>query len=66
MRKYGDLTLEAGFYDALIIELGGGEGDNWWCVVYPPLCFMGKGEGDFRYASKIVEMIEIWRDRYGK
>ena len=38
-RVYGDLTLESGIYDALIIELGTGTGDNWWCVIYPPLCF---------------------------
>ncbi|MDE7349417.1 MAG: stage II sporulation protein R, partial [Clostridia bacterium] len=40
-RTYGDLTLDRGVYDALIIELGSGEGDNWWCVVFPPLCFVG-------------------------
>ena len=34
-RVYGDLTLESGIYDALIIELGTGTGDNWWCVIYP-------------------------------
>jgi len=38
-RVYGDTTLEAGLYDALIVELGSGTGDNWWCVIYPPLCF---------------------------
>ena len=35
-RVYGELTLEAGVYDALIVELGSGTGDNWWCVIYPP------------------------------
>ena len=40
-RVYGDYTLPAGEYSALIIRLGRGEGDNWWCVVYPPLCFAG-------------------------
>ena len=38
-RTYGETTLEEGYYDAIIINLGSGEGDNWWCVVYPPLCF---------------------------
>lgn len=41
-RSYGDLTLEAGSYDALIINLGTGEGDNWWCIVFPPLCFVSE------------------------
>ena len=35
-RSYEELTLGAGVYDAIIIELGSGEGDNWWCVAYPP------------------------------
>ncbi|MBQ3115962.1 MAG: stage II sporulation protein R [Clostridia bacterium] len=56
-RVYGDLELEKGFYQALIIELGSGEGDNWWCVVYPPLCFVGEGEG-YVYKSKIKQIID--------
>lgn len=56
-RKYGDLTLEQGYYDALIIELGSGKGDNWWCVVYPPLCFTGSGT-NYVYRSKILEIIK--------
>ncbi len=59
-RIYEDLTLEQGFYDALIIELGSGKGDNWWCVVYPPLCFTS-GECGIVYRSKILEMIENFR-----
>lgn len=60
LRKYGDLTLEEGVYKALIIELGSGEGNNWWCVVYPPLCFTGDGVG-YRYKSKILEIINDFR-----
>lgn len=56
-RVYGDLTLESGFYDALIVELGSGKGDNWWCVVYPPLCFVSNG-GSYIYKSKIYAIIE--------
>ncbi|MBQ8904408.1 MAG: stage II sporulation protein R [Oscillospiraceae bacterium] len=37
-RKYGDYTLPAGEYDALRITLGKGEGNNWWCVLFPTLC----------------------------
>lgn len=39
-RSYQELNLEGGVYDALILELGEATGDNWWCVVYPPLCFV--------------------------
>lgn len=55
-RVYGELTLDGGFYDALIVELGSGEGDNWWCVVYPPLCFTGEGTS-YKYRSKIADII---------
>ena len=37
-REYGDFTLPAGKYLALRIVIGAGEGHNWWCVVFPPLC----------------------------
>lgn len=56
-RVYEGATLSAGVYDALILELGTGEGDNWWCVVYPPLCFSG-GNGNVVYRSKIAEIIK--------
>ncbi len=35
---YGGTTMPAGRYDALRVEIGTGEGANWWCVLYPPLC----------------------------
>lgn len=56
-RVYGELTLEAGLYDALIIELGTGKGDNWWCVIYPPLCFTS-GTTEVEYRSAIYEIIK--------
>jgi len=56
-RVYDGVTLQAGIYDAFILELGEGTGDNWWCVVYPPLCFTG-GETNIVYKSKIKEIIE--------
>lgn len=56
-RVYGNFTLDSGFYDALIIQLGSGKGDNWWCVVYPPLCFTGDVGAGYVYKSKIYEII---------
>lgn len=58
-RVYEGITLEEGVYDALIIELGEGGGDNWWCVVYPPLCFTS-GSGNVVYRSKIMEIIRAF------
>lgn len=37
-RTYGGVTLPAGAYDALRVVIGAGEGQNWWCVMFPPLC----------------------------
>ena len=59
-RVYGDLTLESGLYDALIIELGTGTGDNWWCVIYPPLCFTS-GTADVKYRSAIMDIINKFK-----
>ena len=58
-RVYNALTLPAGSYEALIVELGEGKGDNWWCVVYPPLCFSGgrAAVGEVVYKSKIAELL---------
>lgn len=42
-RSYGKVTLPAGEYTALRIELGAGEGHNWWCVMFPMLCVPSSG-----------------------
>ena len=58
-KNYGDLTLEAGEYDAVIVELGTGKGKNWWCVAYPPLCFIAAeetGKEEVEYRSWIAEL----------
>lgn len=39
-RTYGDLTFPAGNYEALRVEIGAAQGHNWWCVLYPNLCFL--------------------------
>jgi hypothetical protein len=38
--SYGDLQVPAGDYDAIRVVLGSGTGQNWWCVLFPPLCFI--------------------------
>lgn len=61
-RVYGDLTLEEDVYDALIIELGTGKGDNWWCVIYPPLCFTS-ASADVQYRSLICDIINKFKNK---
>ena len=60
-RVYDGVTLPAGEYSALILYLGQGAGDNWWCVVYPPLCFTSPTGKNIVYKSKILEIIEQFK-----
>src|SRR5574344_1125880 len=60
-RSYNGYTLESGIYDAMIVELGEAEGNNWWCVIYPPLCFVNVSSTSSSavvYKSKILEIIK--------
>ena len=64
-RAYGEYVLESDFYDAIIVNLGEAKGDNWWCVVYPPLCFLNAKNVDKNnivYKSKILELINNFFD----
>ena len=45
IKQYGDITLPPGYYDALKIEIGEAKGKNWWCVMFPPLCFVDISSG---------------------
>lgn len=45
-KLYGDRVYPAGNYEALLITLGAGKGGNWWCVLFPPLCFIDMSNGD--------------------
>ena len=44
-KQYGDISFPAGFYDALRIEIGEAKGQNWWCVMFPSLCFIDVSSG---------------------
>ncbi|MGI6145272.1 MAG: stage II sporulation protein R [Clostridia bacterium] len=61
VRDYGEFTLPAGKYEALRLIIGEGQGANWWCVLFPPLCFVEGEESlclenDFK---KILESSEL-------
>ncbi len=51
-KKYGDISLPAGYYDALRVEIGEAKGQNWWCVMFPPLCFVDISSGIVPEESK--------------
>ena len=44
-KSYGDISLPAGYYDALRVEIGEAKGKNWWCVMFPSLCFIDISSG---------------------
>ena len=52
-KMYKDHVYQEDYYESLVVTLGKGKGDNWWCVLFPPLCFMEEeyGGGDVEYAS---------------
>ncbi len=51
-KTYGDISLPAGFYDALKVEIGEAQGRNWWCVMFPSLCFVDVSNGIVPEESK--------------
>lgn len=60
-KTYKGITYEAGEYESLLVTLGEGKGDNWWCVLFPPLCLMEVEEtntDEVEYKSFIKEIIE--------
>lgn len=61
-KVYKGITYEAGKYESLLVTLGEGQGDNWWCVLFPPLCLLEAEEtsdtNEVEYKSFIKELIE--------
>ena len=58
-KTYGDMVFPCGTYDAVRVEIGKGKGHNWWCVLYPPLCFV-----DSTYAVVPDSSREILRESF--
>lgn len=55
-KYYGDVRFPAGMYDALVVRLGSGGGKNWWCVLFPKLCFVTQEEAKVPEESgKVLE-----------
>lgn len=57
-KKYRGLKYEEGYYESLVITIGEGKGDNWWCVLFPNLCLVDlENKTNVEYKSWIVEQI---------
>lgn len=64
VKTYGDISFPSGFYDALRIKIGNASGQNWWCVMFPPLCFIDVSSGIVPDNSKQLLESELTEDEY--
>ena len=62
VKTYGNITLPQGKYEAYRIIIGTGNGQNWWCVMFPPLCFVDITKGNVSYEKTESEMKEVLSD----
>ena len=58
IRNYGGFILPAGKYEAVRVVIGEGEGANWWCVLFPPLCLVNGKTIDTEENEDIEEIVE--------
>ena len=58
-KEFKGITYDEGYYESLVVSLGEGKGDNWWCVLFPPLCLLEAEESDeVEYKFFVQELIE--------
>ncbi|WP_151733867.1 stage II sporulation protein R [Paenibacillus tengchongensis] len=57
-KLYGGTVYPAGDYEAVRVTLGAGKGQNWWCVLFPPLCFIDAGSGDAAAAAAPAQGVQ--------
>ncbi|MCI8777719.1 MAG: stage II sporulation protein R [Bacilli bacterium] len=61
-KVYKGITYDAGYYESLLITLGSGNGDNWWCVLFPPLCLLEAEESvDVEYTTLVSELLKRYK-----
>ncbi|RYM05531.1 stage II sporulation protein R [Sporolactobacillus sp. THM7-7] len=65
-KMYGDDVYPAGKYNALVITLGDGKGANWWCVLFPPLCFLDFSNGEAVRADQPAASSHSGSDRQSR
>lgn len=63
VKTYGNITLPQGKYEAYRIIIGEGQGHNWWCVMFPPLCFVDVSKGQISYNETEKEMKEVLTEK---
>lgn len=63
-KNYADISFPSGYYDALKVEIGKSEGQNWWCVLYPALCFIDVTSGIVPEESKEDLQASLTEEEY--
>lgn len=58
-KKYKGIKYNSGYYESLVITIAEGKGDNFWCVMFPPLCMIDESvdKKDYDYKLKVLEVI---------
>ena len=59
VKEYGNIVLPQGEYEAYRILIGEGKGQNWWCVMFPPLCFIDVTKGQVAYDETEKKMKDV-------
>lgn len=60
-KEYAGKTYKEGNYESLLVKLGKGEGDNWWCVLFPPLCLIEAEESEkVEYNFYLKDLFDKW------
>ena len=56
-KEYRNVIYPEGEYESLVITIGKGLGNNWWCVLYPPLCLIDESESDYNYDLYVKKVL---------
>ena len=63
-KEYKGITYKEGYYESLVIKLGEASGNNWWCVLFPPLCMIETKKNKLdknEYKSKVLEILKEYK-----
>src|SRR5699024_12254209 len=65
-KLYGSYLYPPGEYEAILITIGEGQGENWWCVLFPPLCFLDFENGTTVAEASEDESLDTQREKDGE
>ena len=60
-KEYKGITYKEGYYESLVVTLGEGAGDNWWCLMFPPLCLMEAEEKELNNVEYKIFIKDVFK-----